>query len=161
MKHINKKLIIRFILILIWMIIIFCFSNQNADISSNTSESTTAIIVKAVTKNILAEKQQNIIETIDPIIRKLAHYLIYLVGGIIIMNFMNSLKIVDEEKMLYSIIIGIIYATTDEIHQNFVPGRSMSIIDVFIDTLGLCTGIIIFLILQKLINKKIKKSIAN
>ena len=161
MKNINKKLIVRFILIIIWMIVVFCFSNQNAEISKNTSEGTTTIIIKAITKNIEINEQQNLIERIDPIIRKLAHYSIYLVGGMIIMNFMNFFTKTDEQKILYSIIIGIIYATTDEIHQYFIPGRSMSILDVFIDTLGLCTGIIIFLILQKLINKKIKKSIAN
>ena len=159
MKNINKKLIVRFILIIIWMIVIFCFSNQDANISENTSEGTTAVIIKAFTKNVEINEQQKIIDRIDPIIRKLAHYSIYLVGGIIIMNFMNLFDKTDEQKMLYSIIIGIIYATTDEIHQYFIPGRSMSILDVFIDTLGLCTGIVIFLILYNSIIKRMKNNI--
>lgn len=75
------------------------------------------------------------------------------------MNFMNLFDKTDEQKMLYSIIIGIIYATTDEIHQYFIPGRSMSILDVFIDTLGLCTGIVIFLILYNSIIKRMKNNI--
>ena len=36
---------------------------------------------------------------------------------------------------------------TDEIHQLFVPGRSGEIRDVCIDSLGVITGIIIFLII--------------
>ena len=37
---------------------------------------------------------------------------------------------------------GIIYATTDEIHQYFVIGRSGEVADVFLDGIGVVTGVI-------------------
>ena len=53
--------------------------------------------------------------------------------------------------MLYSACIGIIYAITDEIHQLFIVGRSGSIIDVLIDSIGIFTGISIFLFINKIV----------
>ena len=55
--------------------------------------------------------------------------------------------------------MGALYAITDEIHQLFVPGRSGMIKDVFIDSLGIITGVIICLIIIKIINIIIKKVI--
>ncbi len=50
--------------------------------------------------------------------------------------------------------LGIIYATSDEIHQYFVPGRACMIEDVFIDTLGVMLGISLILLGKKIIKKE-------
>lgn len=54
-------------------------------------------------------------------------------------------------KVLYkfgiSLLVGLIYAITDEYHQSFVAGRGPSIRDVCIDTTGVFIGIIIVLII--------------
>ena len=44
---------------------------------------------------------------------------------------------------LISLAICILYATSDEIHQNFVKGRSCEFTDVLIDSGGVAFGIII------------------
>ena len=49
--------------------------------------------------------------------------------------------------------VGVLYAISDEIHQLFVPGRTGCILDVGIDTLGIITGIIIFMIFIKILKK--------
>ena len=41
----------------------------------------------------------------------------------------------------FAIVACILYATTDEIHQCFVPGRACKALDVLIDSLGSCTGV--------------------
>ena len=153
--NINKKQLIRILLILIWMTIVFLFSNQPGDISEETSRGTTATIIKTVVRktSLTESEQEKLIENIDPVIRKLAHYTIYLIGGILIISFMDTLDKNNKQKIMYSIIVGVIYAITDEIHQYFIVGRSMRILDVFIDTLGVCTGITIFLLQKKLISK--------
>ena len=73
--------IIRIILIILaitWMAVIFAFSNQPADESTNTSSRTTRLIVKIIYgKNV--ENIEEKVEKINPIIRKLAHYTIYLI----------------------------------------------------------------------------------
>ena len=50
-------------------------------------------------------------------------------------------------KLLFgiSIVVGLIYAITDEFHQSFVPGRGPSVTDVCIDTAGVFAGILIVL----------------
>ncbi|MBW6463079.1 MAG: VanZ family protein [Firmicutes bacterium] len=45
-----------------------------------------------------------------------------------------------------ALLVGFLYALSDEIHQLFVPGRQAAIIDVVLDTVGL----LIFLILIRI-----------
>ena len=59
-----------------------------------------------------------------------------------------------EHKIIISISIGGVYAIIDEIHQYFIPGRSSMITDVGIDTLGVITGVIIYLCALKIIKEK-------
>ena len=55
-------------------------------------------------------------------------------------------------------VIGTLYAVSDEIHQLFVPGRSCELRDVFIDSLGVLTALIILFIIY-VSSKKIKSLI--
>ena len=55
-------------------------------------------------------------------------------------------------KSFLAIIICILYATSDELHQLFVMGRSCELRDVFIYSLGSVSGIIIYNLIEK--NKK-------
>jgi hypothetical protein len=48
--------------------------------------------------------------------------------------------------ILLAILIAIIYAITDEIHQLFVPGRHGSISDVITDTIGIIFATMIYTI---------------
>ena len=161
-EKLSKKQIIYLILIAIWMIAIFIFSNQPGTQSENTSESVTSKVINIASQiiNIEQNTKENLIQIIDPIMRKLAHFTIYLIGGFLIMNFANTYKAKETTKIAYSIIAGMIYAGTDELHQYFIEGRSCLITDVFIDTLGVTTGVYIFLLMftiyKKIKNKGIK-----
>ena len=68
---------------------------------------------------------------------------------------MNTYPIKVKEKISISLLVGILYAISDEIHQKFVPGRSCQITDVMIDSLGVTLGIFLLLMLLE-IHKKIK-----
>ena len=130
-KHIN------ILLVLIWMAVIFIMSSFNATESSNQSNIIVNIIVNIF--NI------NNINLVSFIIRKLAHFTEYLILGILTYNLINN----HNKKTYIAIIICVLYAISDEIHQMFVPGRSCQILDMTIDSLGSITGIY----LLKLINK--------
>ena len=69
------------------------------------------------------------------------------------MLLISTYKTKEINKIAFSMILGIIYATSDEIHQAFVPGRAARVTDVIIDSCGVFFGII----LVKLINRCIKK----
>ncbi len=77
------------------------------------------------------------------------------------MNYTYSIEKTKKQKILGSLLFGAFYATTDEIHQYFVPGRSARLFDVGIDTLGVLTGILIYLVLRKLIDKVCRKDAKN
>ena len=158
-KNNKNRLKISLILVIIWMITVFCFSNQPGNTSGKTSSGVTTKVVETITKNKgkTENEKAEMIAKIDPIIRKIAHYSIYTLGGIIIMNYIKTYKLKEEREMLISIIIGTVYATTDEIHQYFVPGRSAMITDVGIDALGVMTGVCIFLCILKAMEKLIIK----
>lgn len=142
--------IFNIILIVIWMITVFLFSGQKGEESGSTSGRFTEIII-----HILTGKSVDIndptIQIIETVIRKLAHYTIYAFGGFLIMNYAYTTNKTLKEKIFYSICFGGSYAITDEIHQFFVPDRSARIFDVGIDTLGVITGVIIYLLLRKCI----------
>lgn len=156
MKKSNKYL--KIILIIIWMIIIFIFSSENGNKSENTSRKITDKVIELVTDE-EAKENKILVENTDKIIRKLAHYSIYTVGGVLIMSYAYTIGKNRKPQILYSIIFGASYAITDEIHQFFVSERSARIFDVGIDTLGVITGILIYLVLRKTIEifKEIKK----
>ncbi len=149
MKH--KKIILA-ILIVIWMITIFMFSGEGGKKSKTTSGSIVGFIVDKIydTSNMSQKEREDKIEDLQRPIRKLAHFTIYTIGGVITFVFMNKLNITNKRKILYSIMFCLIYAITDEIHQYYVPGRSCDIRDVLIDTIGASIGILItYLIYSK------------
>ena len=153
MKNKKEKIIkiVNIALVIIWMVIVFCFSAQVGDESSNISETTSKKIITLKNEKISQEEMDGFIEIYQPIIRKLAHYILYIVGGFLIYNQQRTLKD-NKNKTVNSTIIGILYAITDEIHQLFVPGRSGRILDIGIDSLGVITGIFIYKLLEKLVN---------
>lgn len=122
------------ILVLIWMIIIFIMSSFNAEDSANQSNFIVNIIA-----NIL---NINNISLLCLIIRKLAHFTEYLILGTLVINMFTKNNI--SRSYLLSIILCVIYATSDEIHQLFIPGRACQIKDILIDSVGSITGIYLY-----------------
>lgn len=57
-----------------------------------------------------------------------------------------------------SLIVGIIYATSDEIHQIFIPGRGPLFTDVILDTMGVFLGILLIVLIMKIYEKVINKN---
>lgn len=132
------------VLVLIWASLIFIMSSFDATDSSNQSNFIVNII-----SNILNIENARLLSLI---IRKLAHFTEYLILGFLTINMLNKNDI--SKKYLLSILICIIYATSDEIHQIFVPGRACQIRDILIDSIGSITGVYLY----KLINTKILKN---
>ena len=148
--------ILKIILIMIWMVTVFKFSDQKGTESSHTSRSFTVTIIQMITGKQIDENN-HIIEKIETVVRKLAHYTIYTIGGFLIMNNEYTKEKALKGKILYSICFGGSYAMTDELHQFFVPGRSARIFDVGIDTLGVITGVLIYVVIRKTIEITLKK----
>ena len=157
-----KKNILRTILMLLLLstfFIIFGFSSQNGEKSGNISKKITEEIITRIPQ--IQEKEQNEREAIslriEKVIRKIAHFSIYTAVGLLLMALLSTFEMKEKNRIIMSLIIGIIYASSDEIHQSFVPERSPMITDVMIDTMGVMLGILLIM-LGKAIIKKYKKN---
>lgn len=151
-----KKIIV-YILAILWMGLISFFSHQPATDSDKVSNGIIDKIVDTVeiiSGHKFNDKELEIISEylIFPV-RKLAHFTLYFILGILIYNVINLYSTNNKKILLISILLCIIYACSDEIHQLFVPGRSGELRDVLIDSIGSILGIII---VSKI--KKFKKS---
>lgn len=142
-------------LVIIWMSAMFWFSNQQGTGSSSTSKKVSEIIVNIIDikKQYSDAEKEEIIKVIEPVIRKLAHYMLYAIGGIFITNSVYQFCNKERRVIVISAIIGIVYAASDEIHQLMVPGRSGNIKDVTIDSIGILTGIALFLLAKEIIKR--------
>lgn len=126
----NKKRSI--ILVIIWMSIIFIFSSFNSDTS--TEQSNTIVNIIANLFNI------NNIELLSLIIRKIAHFMEYFILGVLVLNMLRY----TNKSITVGIIICILYALSDELHQILTPGRTFKIYDIIIDSLGSVIAILGF-----------------
>ena len=157
----NKNIfrIIFFITTILMFIIIFGFSNQNGKDSERKSRKI-AVKMVSLKEEIRNEKYYNReiqINKMDHKIRKTAHFTLYTISGISLMSFLIFLEIENKKSLIISIIIGLIYATSDEIHQIFIPERTAYVSDILIDTCGIIFGSFIVLIIIKKSTKKSKK----
>jgi len=123
-----KKTIIRIISMLMLVstfYVIFSFSAQDGIESGNLSNKVTTIFVNhfPYTKNLSIETQNKLIEHGEPIVRKLAHFSIYTVVGMCIMAFLCTFPFKLRTRLGISLLVGLIYAISDEFHQSFVPRK--------------------------------------
>ncbi len=137
--------------------IIFRFSSQNGTQSKGISKKVTEVILEKSSKyNQLDNKEKKkVFNRANAVIRKIAHFSIYTLVGLLLMGIMTRTKLKDKRRILITVVIGIIYATLDEFHQSFSPGRTPKITDVYIDTLGVILGILLVLTAREIYNRYI------
>lgn len=149
--------VVKICFLVLWMALIFSFSNQKDVDSSKVSDGfidrTVVKIYKIFNENITKEKENEIIEKYTYPIRKLAHYTLYFILGILSFLVVKDYSI-NKKLIIYSLLICFLYACSDEFHQLFVIGRSARVLDVLIDTFGSFCSISIFYIFNKKISKK-------
>lgn len=135
------KKVIKLLLIILWLLVIFIFSNQDGTTST------------ALTNGVL-EKYLFFIDSdiFFIIIRKIAHIIEYLILGILVFSFVNEFKI--DRKIIVSLLVCLILSSLDEFHQLFIPGRTGKILDVFIDMMGVLLGINGLLLINKVFRKQ-------
>ena len=98
------KKIVTIILIIIWMITVFMFSSQQKEKSSKLSGEFTEAILRITHIDPKNEQQVEQIETVN---RKLAHYSIYIIGGIIIYTHLNLYNTKTKNKIIITQVIRI------------------------------------------------------
>lgn len=131
------------VILLFWMGLIFFLSAQPAADSSATSNSTALLLYRLLCLLGWDGISESVfLETYMHPIRKMAHFLEFMILGILVIMNIHEYK--KKNVLLWSLVLSGIYAISDEIHQLFVPNRSCSPKDMLIDISGACLGIFLY-----------------
>ena len=121
-----KRRIILIVCMIVWIAFIFYNSLQPATDSSALSSPIVNFIY-----NLLQKVKIDInYLTLTTIVRKSAHVFEYVILSLFVTQVFYESHLSTKYFLLYSFLIPLIVAITDEIIQTFVTGRSGSIIDV-------------------------------
>lgn len=156
-----KNKIITTSLLVIWMLVIFLFSNQNANVSESYSDSVTVKIIDVTTsitkQEISEEEKHDLVEDLRFMIRKTAHFTLYFFLNLIAYFTFKSYGI--KKCLVFSVLFCFLYACTDEIHQLFVSERTGKLFDVLVDTSGAICSSLLIKFISFLKNKKANKEV--
>ena len=96
---------INIILIIIWMLAIFNFSNQKGTSSSGLSDKVIIKIAEIITKKELTEQEkENITDKYGLIVRKTAHFIAYFILGFLTIILTTDLYSYNKKTFLFTII---------------------------------------------------------
>ena len=155
----SVKAIALHVLMIVWMVAIFCFSAQPGEESADLSGSFTYLLVDAWDKlfhlDWTESKRLEYAAFLEYPIRKAAHMTEF---GILALFSHGAIRTYEKysNKMHYllALLITFGYAVTDEIHQLFVPNRYGCFTDVLVDTIAALLALcIIYGIFRKKSNK--------
>lgn len=154
------------VLLVGWMIFIFCFSAQpgeeSADLSGGISYLAASIMNNIFCQGWSEGELLEVAALIDFPVRKLAHMTEF--GMLALLAFWCS-RTYEKLKQgkrpwVIALVLAFVYAMTDEFHQLFVPYRHGCFSDVLIDTSGAVLALLILagiLTLRKRIEMKKRK----
>ena len=153
------KKIIKIALVIVCMTIIFTFSSDTSYESTKKSNKIIITVAEMINKKELSQKEKDrYINKFVFIVRKSAHFFIYLILGLLVASLIKEYSLVNKRMVIYSFLICFLYAISDEIHQLFVNGRSGEIRDILIDSMGSLVGIVIYYLIRRRKNEQ-KKTI--
>ena len=132
MTKANQRKLLIMLAVVFWMAIIFKLSAQPGEQSNLLSTKVTTLIVSLAQQ---FRPDVNVM-SLNYFIRKCAHFLAYLVLGIVMLFAMKRIGYTGKKGVVFTLLLCISYAITDELHQAFVPGRTPKLLDVLIDSSG-------------------------
>ncbi len=130
--------------ILLWCAVIFMslqifgFSSKTAEESSGTSEKIARYVIEIINnvKEIDDAKKEEVFHAVHFLIRKGAHFAEFALLTLLVFFLAQSYGLKKTICAIISLVYCLIFASTDEIHQLYVNGRSGEVRDVFIDFCG-------------------------
>jgi len=114
-----------------WAGVIFAFSTD-----SFSSDHTQTVVID-ILHALLPHARQHTLFTLHDFIRKCAHLTEYFVFGLLLFRAIRMPRQGWQWRWAFlAILITALYASSDEIHQIFVPSRGASVWDALLDTGG-------------------------
>ena len=153
--------IVTTVLTLAVMVMIFCFSMENAEDSDKTSGTLSLRIIHALYPDydrMEETERKSLYDTVQHAVRKCAHFTEYMALGFMIRLCLESWFGHRMKKYRMLALIGFGagagYACTDEAHQLMIDGRSGQWTDVLVDSSGVLVGVTLGTLLIKTLNRK-------
>ena len=142
------------------MVMIFCFSTENAENSDKRSGVISSAIIRVFYPDYdqrNEEEQKAVYDDVQHIVRKCAHFTEYMLLGFLSRLCLESWF---GHRMKRNRILALIgfgagtaYACTDELHQLAIDGRSGQWTDVLVDSSGILAGVTLGTLLVKNLNR--------
>jgi VanZ family protein len=127
------RLLSRYLPLVVWLAFI-SFASSDSFNASNTSR-----IIGPLVLWLFPNTSAETLATIHFVTRKLAHFTEYAILGFLAARAFRT----SPRWFLISAVLVVVYALIDEYHQSFVPSRTASVYDSFIDMAGGLTALII------------------
>lgn len=143
-----RKILIIFVLL--WVAVITWFSSQPL---KQSTEQTYAFLVKMnlADHQDLVRSSTEEIKTLKHLTRKAAHFGLYFgLGTLMGLVFYGVMKLRGQQWFVWSWAWGSLWGVIDEIHQFFVPGRSMQWQDMLLDSTGVLMAVCALAVALKL-----------
>ena len=129
-------------MLLLWIFFIFYHSMETAEMSSSRSMGLLAMMERYLGRySFLTEH----------LLRKLAHFLEFAVEGVLLLSVLLGYTERLFRYLGWPLLGGVLTALTDETLQLFSAGRSAQVTDVWIDFLGVMTGLLAAAVIVKIV----------
>jgi VanZ family protein len=138
--------------VIVWMILIF-----GASTGLGRSESTSRF-VRPILVWLFPHISDHAIDQVHLVVRKTAHFMEYSILGVLLWRLVHldpAWAACRSRQFLTALLLAALYASSDEFHQKFVPGREAAVRDVLIDTCGAGFGLAAVWAARRLRRKKL------
>ena len=134
--------------VLVWMLIIFSASSDRMSFSHSSR------IIAPILHWLFPQMTEATVHAVVFAVRKLAHVTEYAILGLLVWRAMRKSGAAHPRPWFWSqaavvLLFVALYATSDEVHQAFVPTRQASVGDVLLDTLGGAFGLLFLWIIGR------------
>ena len=132
--------IIAWTLVAAWMALIFYLSHQTGSQSDGLSRYLAEFLLKLLHQPASAEQ----IIGWDDILRSLAHGSAFFILALLTSWALTCVQVQDFRNALLALVISVLYAASDELHQIFVPGRACQLSDFLVDSAGVLLAVLLY-----------------
>jgi len=134
--------------VLLWTMIIFSASSDQMSFSHSSR------VIAPILHWLFPQMSDQSIHAAVFAVRKLAHVTEYAILALLVWRALREPNATKSAGWLraragYALLFVALYATSDEIHQAFVPTRQASVWDVLLDTLGGAFGLLFLWIIGR------------
>ena len=152
-KTIWRARVWRYAPLIVWMTLIFLFS------TGGMSASNTSLIVRPLLLWLFPDISEERLNLAHFMVRKTAHFTEYAILALLAARafISSSHKPLRRRWLIASLLLVVVYALADEYHQTFVPTRTGSIYDSFIDISGGLTALLLLTLWRRRKNKDEKQ----